>query len=122
MRLVRTMVGVWLLIAFGAYYAYPAITAPTARAAGCCPTDSHHSCCRRHVDAAGSYWLAFPQCGRTCRMPASLLAHICPAVAPALSAVNAALAFESCGGPAAEAATPSSHFAFLYQRPPPAQF
>jgi len=37
MRFLHSAVAVWLLIAFGACYAYPAVTASTPRTKSCCP-------------------------------------------------------------------------------------
>jgi hypothetical protein len=119
MQFLRSAVAVWLLIAFSACYAFPAVTASTARTKNCCPSGGRHSCCRKSAASAGSFWTATPECGQACRMPASLSVQTSATLAPFTAQVGAAVLSTELHLTADTRSALRSYFAFLYQRPPP---
>ena len=122
MRFLRSATAVWLLVAFGACYAYPAVTASTAHTTSCCPSGAHHSCCRRSAAGAGSFWAETADCGQACRMPASLSVQTSAMLAPFATQVDATVLSTDLHRPADARSALRSYFAFLYQRPPPYRF
>jgi hypothetical protein len=113
---------VWLLVTFGACYAFPVTIAINARAAKCCNRAGHGSCCRKHENTADSVWTAAADCAQNCRLPAGLTGHASPLVAPGSAAIDDAVRSETPVLRNTHPAGFASYFAFLYQRPPPSRF
>lgn len=118
-RLLRPLVAVWVLIAFGVCYASPSATIAVKRAEKCCP--GHGSCCRKSAGhhANGSLWTSAPGCGQSCPLPASLSVHASPPVVLCAANADFAATIYALGRLEVEHADFSAYFAFLYQRPPP---
>src|SRR5258708_31669959 len=119
MRSLRRTMAVWLLMTFGACYAFPVTIAINARAAKCCNRAGHGSCCRKHGNGAGSVWTAAADCAQSCGVPAGVTVRGAPLVAPGSVATHATVRSETLVSQNGNPAGFSSYFAFLYQRPPP---
>jgi hypothetical protein len=119
MRFLRSTIAVWLLVTFGACYAFPVTITISARAAKCCHRGGHGSCCRKGENTAGSFWTVATDCAQGCRLPAGLTVHASPLVAPDSAASTDAVRIEALIAQHTHPAGFSSYFAFLYQRPPP---
>ena len=122
MRFLRSTIAVWLLVTFGACYAFPVTSTIGARTAKCCHRTAHGSCCRKSENTGGSVWTAAADCAQGCRLPAGLTVHASPLVTPDSSTAHAALQSETLVLQNTHPAGFSSYFAFLYQRPPPSRF
>jgi hypothetical protein len=122
MRFLRSTIAVWLLVTFGACYAFPVTITMSARAAKCCHRGGHGSCCRKSENTAGSFWTAAADCAQACRLPAGLTVHASPLVAPDSAESHTTVRSETLVLRNTHPAGFSSYFAFLYQRPPPVRF
>jgi len=122
MRFLRSTIAVWLLVTFGACYAFPISITMSALTASCCRRAGHGSCCRKSKNTAGSFWTAAADCAQGCRLSAGLTVHAPPLVAPGPATAHAAVRSETLVPQTARPAGGSSYFAFLYQRPPPPRF
>jgi len=122
MRVLRSTVAAWLLVAFVACYAAPIFAGYRTRGRQCCTT---HACCRkngaRNTSAGGSSFAASPDCGQGCRLPAGAPALSSAALNSQSVAFFAAIS-QTLHPQGAERRGLSSYFAFLYQRPPPSRF
>ena len=121
MRFLRSTIAVWLLVTFGACYAFPVTVTTSSGKAKCCHRTGHGSCCRKSAGDAAS-WTTAADCAQGCRLPAGLTVHASPLVAPDSSVTHAAVRSETLVAQNAHPAGFSSYFAFLYQRPPPSRF
>jgi hypothetical protein len=129
MYFLRGAIAVLLLVAFGACHALPVTVAPRAGSKNCCTS---HACCHkksfgneksaRNASAGGSFFAAGADCRATCRLPASLAVHTSPPLAPRVATADTAAISETLRGRPVVCSYPTSYCAFLYQRPPPAQF
>lgn len=122
MRFLRSTIAVWLLVTFGACYAFPVTITMSARTAKCCHRGGHGSCCRKSENTTGSFWTAAADCAQGCRLPAGITVHASPLVAPDSAASQTAARSETLLPSNADTAGSSAYFAFLYQRPPPSRF
>ena len=122
MRFLRSTIAAWLLVTFGACYAFPVTVAINARAAKCCNRGGHGSCCRNHKNTTGSVWTAATDCAQGCRLPAGLTVHASPLVAPGTAATHATVRSETLAAANGHPGGFFTYFAFLYQRPPPSRF
>lgn len=121
MRFLRSTIAVWLLVTFGACYAFPVINTMSARTTKCCHRGGHGSCCRKSENTTGSFWTAAADCAQGCRLAAGITVHASPLVTPD-SAASQTAARSDLLTPNADTAGSSAYFAFLYQRPPPSRF
>src|SRR5260370_33453599 len=121
MRFIRSTIAVWLLVTFGACYAFPVTITMSARTAKCCHRAAQGSCCRKSENTGGSVWTAAADCAQGCRLPAGLTVHASPLVAPGSAASQVRARSEILLPQHTHPAGFSSYFAFLYQRPPPSR-
>ena len=121
MRFCRSTVAVWLLLTFGACYAFPVTAILQSRASTCCHHAGHGSCCRKST-GAGSFRTAATGCAPGCRLPAGISVHASPLVAPGVAATLAPVRSETLVPRNTRSVGFSSYFAFLHQRPPPPRF
>ena len=122
MRFLRSTIAVWLLVTFGACYAFPISITMSARTASCCHRGGHGSCCRKNENTASPSWTAAADCAQGCRLSADLTVDAAPLVASGPATAHAAVRSETLVPQNAHPAGVSSYFAFLYQRPPPSRF
>jgi hypothetical protein len=120
MRFLRRTIALWLLIAFGACYAFPAVTAQRRSATTCCHNTKHGACCRKNTPHTGfSFWTASEDCSQHCSLPASLSGGAYSLLAPRVAFIATAGSSEQFHAKPAARANLSDSIAFLYQRPPP---
>ena len=122
MRFFRSTIAAWLLVTFGACYAFPVTIALNARAAKCCNRSVHGSCCRKHENTTGSVWTGATDCAQGCRLPTGVTVHASPLVTPGLAVNHATVQSETLLPQNANPAGFSAYLALLYQRPPPSRF
>ncbi|HKX00192.1 MAG TPA: hypothetical protein VJN43_20805 [Bryobacteraceae bacterium] len=114
----RRIIALGLVAAFSACYALPVAWTSKPAAANCCRRTRHGSCCHKS-GSSGVSWTAVPECGQTCRLPVSLWTAPSLLVAPRSAALDTQARSTICFERPVALSSPSSLFAFLYQRPPP---